>query len=252
MDVIDAGKQFCDLLGQIMAQNQDAMLDRLNAYWEKTEGSAPFCSLPKDNKVWDLDSIEPIITNFNYAEVDMITSPVLAYDDTIVNDDPNVNVSTTVSYSKSLTEAFSFSFKEAIKIGGSVKVEAGLPLIGQSEVTISGEISFEASQTWTKTETRVWSGNTTVNIAAGHSAQIKVIIFNAKLSSPFTADMFLSPKTWMMFYPVRTDGSSGDTWIPVGAIYTLDELKQAAISLSGNFKGIEGVSVNVEVIDLEA
>ncbi len=220
--------------------NMQTIVARMNDYFQKTAINITVSNI---KKVLDIDPVDVIITDFQYSNIDLVTNPILAYEQSVNNSDSKVAVDVAVNYSKTLEEVFSFSFNEGINVGVSVKVKAGLPVIGQSEVTVSGEASFEASQSWSKKESRTWEASNTIRIEAGDSADIKVTINNGKINSPFTAKILMGPQTWIL-YNVDSSVGATDVWVPITAVYTKEEvLNQLSIPVSGDFLGVEGVSV---------
>lgn len=244
---IDVIKQLESNINLFNGSNMQTVVDRLNDYLLRTAIPVTVSNI---KKVMDIDPLDAIITGFQYSNTELLPFPIIAYDESVNNSDSDASVDVVVKYSKTLEEVFSFSFNEGIKVGVSVKVKAGLPIIGQSEVTVSGEASFEASQSWSKKESRTWESTNTIRIGAGESANIKVVINNGKINAPFTAKILMGPQTWILFYVDSSEGCT-DLWIPITALYTKEEvLNQLSIPVSGDFQGVEGIGAVTTVTPL--
>lgn len=91
----------------------------------------------------------------------------------------------TVKLSKTTTSTFAWSLKEGFKIGMSVKFAVGVPPIASAETTISSELSFEATQTKTETETRLWEVTQPVRVVPNTEVEAVLFIDEERFSQPF-------------------------------------------------------------------
>lgn len=257
MSVRDLAVEFCRSFSTVMAADKDSFLARINDNKLGALLGAP-APIVDFGRVLDLDfrSAREMaqITNFTYSELHDIPTPVIAYDATCRNESATASQDVEISYAKELSESYNFSFSEEIKLGAKASFKAGLPFIGEARTEIWGEISAGATQGWSKTETRTWTGKITVHLAAGDSAHIEVAISNDTINSGFNAQAVLAPGVWLMVHGYTTpDHSSGvDCWLLVDAVFTNDEIDAAAVPISGHFKGVEGVSMSSKTTPLSA
>ncbi len=171
--------------------------------------------------------------------------PIIAFDEKVDNTDNNVSVDVAVKYSKTLQEVFSFTFSEGLKISTTVSVKAKLPLVGESEVSVSGEASFGTSQSWTTVESRTWEASNTIKIGAGESSEIKVVINNQVLNLPFTAKIIMGPQTAVSLTLLYANGGKASYKFPISALYTREQVTdQLSIDVDGTYTGVEGVGVD--------
>jgi hypothetical protein len=252
MNVRDIATEFCRSLSTVMAANKPEFLARINnnGLGALAANAAPIVDF---GRVLDLDfrSAREMaeITNFTYPDLHVIANPVIAYDGTCYNSSPTASEDVDVSYSKEMSESYVFSFTEELKLGAKATFKCGLPLIGEARTEIWGEISAGASQGWTQSTTRTWASHIVVHLAPSESAHIEVAISNDTINSPFTARAIIAAGVWFMVTGyTSSDPSSGvDCWLLVDTIFTSDELEAAAVPITGQFKGVEGVSTSSKI-----
>lgn len=238
-------KGLCSKINLFCNNNMQTVVTRINKYFQR---SGKTFVVVKVNKTLAVDPFDAIITDFKYSKVSTIINPVLAFDENVHNPNPDVAIDVEVEYEKIMEEDFMFSFNEDILIGASAKVTAGLPIIGQGEVSVYGEVSFGNSKSWVKKLTRRWANKNSVKINPNHSENIKVFINNTTIDSPFIAKYIMGPKTWILLYLDVQDGTKRDFWIPISELFTEAEiLDQLSFSLSGKFNGTEGIGVDLKI-----
>jgi hypothetical protein len=94
----------------------------------------------------------------------------------------NVQQSTTISGDKTVTESYGWKHTEGIK--ASLKTKVGIPLIGESEITIEGSLSFEQSGSTTTARKFAWSQP--VIVPAKSKVVATVAITKTALTVPYT------------------------------------------------------------------
>jgi hypothetical protein len=74
-------------------------------------------------------------------------------------------ITQTVTAEKSVSDTFTFGFKESLKVFTTITVMAGLPLIGKAETESGIEGNFEANQELSSTTTHTFTINQEVPVA---------------------------------------------------------------------------------------
>jgi hypothetical protein len=161
-----------------------------------------------------------------------------------IDNNSAAGVSEQFTYSKSLTDTFTFSFTEGIKVGVSAKFKAGIPVAG-TEWTVSGELSFTATQTQTTTNTSTWSNTVTVNVPAHTKVRAIAFVNVGNPSYSFTASVFVY--NGMVNLPAYDPGARmwNDIFVPLDVL--LPQPADRSISLSGKLSAKCGVRTYVEV-----
>lgn len=251
MAIINAEQVVMQSLNNYIASNQQKMIDRVTEYYSQEFPDAPSEKVLAVGDVFSFTNLNTSILEFSYSNINKDTTPIIGFEETVNNSNNDANVTVTVAYTKTLEETFSFRFNEAVEISTSVTVSAGLPLIGEAEVEVSGSFSLGSEQEWTTTETRTWQVNEAVVVAAGKSAQIAGVINNGKINSQFTAKLIPNNTTKIDIY-INTEIPNGGGWgaacgMPISVLFTDDELENeiGAIPLSGVFNGIEGIGTDI-------
>lgn len=251
MKTIDAKNEFLNMIAgeMVLVPGKKIFLERINDYIKEMPGKHPVFNT--FSQIRDLNPLELIITDFKHSDVkEICPMPVIAYSETLHNSDPTASVDMTITYEKTMSEEFAFSFDEEIKLGVTTKVKCGIPLIAEGEIEVTGEISAGAHQSWTATKEKSWKGERTIHVNAGSSVSVQVTIQNETLNSSFTAKIFLGPDTCMVVgVSVASDPDSYREFpIPLTVLLGGPEaLAQMFVSFSGSFNGTEGVTVDTTV-----
>jgi Clostridium epsilon toxin ETX/Bacillus mosquitocidal toxin MTX2 len=152
----------------------------------------------------------------------------------------------TFSVNKTTTDTFSWSLKEGIST--KVSGEVGLPLVAQGKVEVS--VSFESTQTCTKTEARSWTYSSEVNVPAKKRIRTSFVVSEGKYRVPFTAKVPVRGKVWVLFANgfwwggVEIDKMINDkayNWDPA----TFDSV------IEGTFDGVQGMDYQVRVEEFD-
>lgn len=145
--------------------------------------------------------------------------------------------------SKTTTETFSWSLKEAIST--KVSGEAGIPFVAEGKVEVA--ISFEGTQSKTITETRTWSHSTDINIPPKKRIVTTFVVSQGKYLVPFRAKVPVRGKVWIQFASRKWWGAEIDAlindanWRPS----TFD------CEIEGTFDGVHGLDYRVKVEEFE-
>ncbi|WP_225902689.1 ETX/MTX2 family pore-forming toxin [Pseudanabaena sp. PCC 6802] len=178
------------------------------------------------------------LVDFKYSDVVTNYTPEIVGERIYTNDTGTSSLDDTFTYSKTLTESFTFGFSEGLKVGASAKFKAGLPIIGEGEVSLDAEVSFTANQSWTQTESRTWSQSTKVTVPPHSDIKVTAFISQADINSKFTGTARATDGHIQMGVYIDDPKNIQDLIIPIVAILT-DE--QRGFPLSGTFAGVEGV-----------
>jgi len=132
--------------------------------------------------VWCDGSTDPVV-NVEVASIDykVETAKILTSGNTIINKIEAINTSDTIqpvppemSYQESVTETSGWSNGVSIKVGTEVKFNAGIPMVGGAETTVSVEGSFE--HTWNKSTSRQKTYTYTAAVVAPpHTAIVALV-----------------------------------------------------------------------------
>ncbi|NOT83717.1 MAG: ETX/MTX2 family pore-forming toxin [Methylococcaceae bacterium] len=215
--------------------------NRIKAYYASIDQSLDGLVLDPEGNVDFYADYQIALADFSYQTQTPMLTPVIAFDQTLTNHS-NVQDSSTVSFTRSETASFSFGFKEGLKIGTKAKVKVGIPLIADGEAEVSGELTFDANQQWTTSNTQSWSASETVNIPPNSTLRVQGIIQNAKTKATFSGFARVTDGNVLVWFKY-TDPTKGYTEfpIPVTVLLTKD---QRSFPVSGSYDGIEGVSTN--------
>ena len=153
-------------------------------------------------------------------------------------------ISDQFSYSKKMTDTFTFAFTEGIKVGVSAKFTAGVP-VAKTEWTVSGEINFSATQTKTATNETTWTKTTTVNVPANTKVHVTGLVSVVTPMYSFTASaVVVNGKVNIAAYDSATK-LWDDLIIPLEVL--LPELGDRSIPLAGSLNAKAGLRTYVEL-----
>ncbi len=152
---------------------------------------------PKDADSWRVNA-RPV-TQFDTSKVALrlvsidypgladrlVQQPVLLEQTNVKNPTP-ASVTRTINYSRAVTDTFEWSITAGLKLTASAKFKAGLPIIGEGEVTTSAELSIGGGVKSTHAETVTLSGSVAVQIPAQTDVNIKTILAQGRVDAvPF-------------------------------------------------------------------
>jgi hypothetical protein len=151
----------------------------------------------------------------------------MLYKDRVTNNGSE-SVSTTISRSESVSNNFSWSTTEGIKVGASVKVSAKFAGIG-AETEESFEFNFSSTQGESKTTTKTWGVNKTIVTPPKSSTEISWILDRNKSAGTFKSDVTISGNVAIWFkdkIDLNIPGGSNLHWLwfptPASVIRELD------------------------------
>jgi hypothetical protein len=228
-----------------IGRDQANVWKRIQDYMKQigdTETLKNVAGLDPGNTLEFYDDYGITLTNFVYQTQDPVFAPEMV-SERVYENDGDTEISEDFSYSKALEESFTFGFTEGLKVGLQATVSAGLPLVGEAEVQISGEVSFEANQSWTQTETKTWEVRTTVPVPAHSTTKVQGYVRNAKIDATFSGIVRATKGKVLTWFKLN-DGTFTETPIPLVVLLTED---QRTFGVGGNFEGVEGVSAYTKV-----
>jgi len=101
--------------------------------------------------------------------------------------------------SKTVTDSFTWSVTEALKIGVEVKVGVNIPAIVDGNVQIKTELNLEANQEKTTTETEEFTVSHEIVIPARTKVKATMTITDTKIEVPWAATMYVHGYEAMWF-----------------------------------------------------
>lgn len=194
------------------------ILNALQKQWPKGEGD-PW------NKYWVIGtkSVEKFDTSkvaLRLVKIDypglgdkVVHSPVVLQEAQVRNPSP-ATIKETFAYNHSFTDSYEWSVTAGLKLTASAKFEAGLPIVGQGEVSTSAEISVGAGLKSTHSESVSYSGSVEVQIPPQTSVAIKAVLMQGKVDAvPFKATLqAYGPVGGYFAYGYSTSGPSHFEW----------------------------------------
>jgi hypothetical protein len=119
----------------------------------------------------------------------VIHSPVVLKEASFKNP-TGASITETVNYGRRYTDSYEWSITAGIKIGAAAKFTAGLPLVGEGEVSTSVELSFSGGFKNTKSEEVSFTGSVQIQVPAQTSVKAKAILALSKVDAiPFRATL---------------------------------------------------------------
>ena len=81
-------------------------------------------------------------------------------------DNENVGAEISRTFSKTITETFSWGLDQRIGVHASVEAKMNVPLVGKAKTTIGGSFEFGGNQQWTKTTERAMTTEIRMTLSA--------------------------------------------------------------------------------------
>ena len=95
------------------------------------------------------------LTDFRYDNpekyLEISKTPNLIDSHTLTVDESVLGSGVQRMFRKTLTESFAWGFNESITIGTEFKIKAGIPLLAESQFSVSASFTVGSTQDWTKT-----------------------------------------------------------------------------------------------------
>lgn len=195
-----------------------------------------------------------VLSDFQYSNADPTFSPTLVVDRIFVNDS-DATLSDTFTYNKTLQEAQTFSFTEGLKVGTKASAKVSLPLVGGTDVEVSAEVSFGATQTFATTTTQSWTQSSTINVPSHQSVKVVGLVkLASNVHRAFTGYAKVKGGTFNFLLSSTTDPSKQwlQEWyleVPIGAVLT-DSQRQFPVA--GSWSGALGVAVMITAGPVDA
>jgi hypothetical protein len=227
----------------------------------------------KTGDAWSVNA-RPV-TKFDTSQVDLrlisidypglgqklVQQPVLL-EETNVKNPTGASVTRTINYSRAVTDSFEWSITAGLKLTASAKFKAGLPIVGEGEVTTSAELSLAGGYKNTHSETVTLSGSVAVQIPAKTDVNIKTMLAQGSVDAvPFSVVLQAYGKVGAYTaFGGGTGGLSNFTWqwsdLDTGIEWTdpnfkshpaLKDQKVRMFTSEGLFSATCGLSVNVVI-----
>ena len=135
--------------------------------------------------------IEAQVTNVRYeSSGTAIDMPGIVVSDTTTNDS-SVQQESVFKRTESLTSSFTWTMKEAIKVGLNLSAQVEIPPV-VAKANLNAEISFEAAESSTKTETQTWEIDQPIHIPARSKMDMIWTIIEKQSLATFCGDIILT------------------------------------------------------------
>lgn len=182
---------------------------------------------------------------------------VLAADQILINS-TSIQQSETFSWSKSLTNTFTWSITEAIKITSKLSFSVGIPVIAEGKIEESVEISVSATETTTITGTTTWSISEPVIVPPNTKVECLSVVNQNTASLDFSATGeivgYVAVWTkdqinghWLTFHRIDTvfDDIVNNNLASIYG-YEIDSGVGVKVTAKGKTTGLYGVSITTE------
>ena len=140
---------------------------------------------PTGRSCKDIDNVLEFSANsldYNVALAKLKDAKLVELDRVDHTNDTSVQQSTSITGTKTTTDTHTWSATVGVKV--TVKTKVGIPLIGDSTVTVEGSFSYTHNETSTTTKTFTWSQPV---IVPPHKRVVgTVAITETKLEVPYT------------------------------------------------------------------
>ena len=120
--------------------------------------------------------------SYDTANAQIVSANAETLDRVTNTNSTNVQQSTTVSGEKSVAESYGWKHTQGVKVTASAKV--GIPLIGSTQITVEGSLSFE--QNGTSTTSRKFAWQQPVIVPAKSKVIATVAVTKTTLNVPYT------------------------------------------------------------------
>jgi hypothetical protein len=171
--------------------------------------------------------------------------------------DSNATIHSTFQQSEQNTDSFSWSITAGLKLGASAKYKAGVPFIGQAEVTLSAELTVAAGKTNTVTHANTWSESVTLDIPAKNAIKASIMLNEAHVDTPFTATFLAQGQVKCVlnipdqqFFATLDGGIDWPTRPDLNHLPVLADAKARQFQANGTFTGSAGLSTFVTTEEL--
>lgn len=182
------------------------------------------------------------ITDFSYGDGTKTMNDMAVHQQTYVNRSPDDPLEGTFTYTLTRQDSQTFKFTEGLKIGAKASFKAGLPVLAEGKVEVSGEISFSAEQTLATTTTTTWQFAEKVTVKPLTAVQATGFLRFAEMDMPFTCNVSVNSGKVLVWF--QTTNGYTETPIPVTDMMAIEE---RTFVLSGQFNGSEGDETYVQV-----
>ena len=163
------------------------LLDALKKRWRLADGTPNIGGyLPEQ---FDTSKVQLRVVNINYVDLQkfLVKKPIVLREETIANSS-GATITHTFSFSKQTTDSFQWNIKAGLKLQAGAKAKAGLPIVGEAEVSTSVTLSFEGGYVNTHSQTNNWNDSVQIQVPAHTSVQTQALLSTGDVSKvPFKA-----------------------------------------------------------------
>jgi hypothetical protein len=233
-----------------LSQDIDGAWKRIQAYYQKIGQSSRL-----DNYAgfgWpEFNDPDPYygltLQDFTYSTPDVAQVPVIARTATFQNDGDET-AQEDFTFTKTITESFTFGFTEGLSVGTKASGKIGLPLVAEGELELHADVTFEANQQWTTTESREWSSQTTVPIPPHQTVKVTGFVTNANINTTFSGRATATKGLVGVWCNLKGSNSHDMISVPLTVLLPDDDMR--SVPVSGTFHGVEGISTytHVEIV----
>lgn len=238
----------------LMQRIESSVAEWWDRFWEYNSGQdrSRFVSTPNCvvENVGAADSSDPtqsdlalVLSNFVLSEQSVSKGADIIRTDSFLNDS-NATVTESFTYSKTEVDTFSFKFAQGLKVGTKAEVKAGLSFLATAKVEVSGEISFNAEQSWSTQVSETFSDTVAIQVPPHSRVAATATLETAKGTYGFTADARVTNSKISVLMFLEKVGGGGESFSTPLDVMLPDDADMV-VPLSGTLNGALGVTVTV-------
>ena len=169
---------------------------------------------------------------------------------------PYAEIESRFMESVAYTSEFTWSIKEGLKVGAESTVKIEAPMLGESGVKFSAEISLESTQEQKKSDKQTWEQEVSIKVPAKTSIEATTVLQEGNVDTPFTITLIATGSAKIVKH---TDGSSAENtgtlergWGSPGPPPSkwLADDNARKFKAKGVFKAVNGLYITVSTKDL--
>jgi len=164
----------------------------------------------------------------------------------------SLTITGKVHKTKAVASTFTWSVTESLKVGASVKIDAGVPGIVEGHIDLSTELNLASTQSKTTTNTDTFKVSHDIKIPPKSRVKAIVTITETEVEVPWTATMYVTGYEafwledkcdghWLWFYSVIKMSSCNPKLIADNTPHGLGLRYKAG----GTFKAVQAVRATV-------
>ncbi len=168
------------------------LLSALENQYTKSGTEPPMWSVnARPVSKFDTSKVKVRLLSLDYPGLsDKIVHHPVVLQESQIRNPTGASVKQTVTYSRNYTDSYEWNISAGLKLGAAAKFTAGLPIVGEGEVSTSVELSFAAGFKNGHSESVTFTGSVEIQIPAQTSVAVKTILAQGKVDSvPFRATL---------------------------------------------------------------